>query len=1096
MGMCPIKTRRKLMTKRNLSDRTIALIMTVVMIALMPVIPANEALASDYGIPGEIIGEWEYVGSNQPESANQVWVRGNGYGVSAQDDGKEYFNSFSAGLINTTSANYKLAYDTLMSDNKLYDYIRDVRICILYLPECPYSKSYLPKFQQIAAAAGAPVLLIDVSKYSASLITYYNSVMFGVTAPTVLYLDANETAAATGRALPRGESKVHRTADFVRILKAAGYENAQDLPDGNGSNGYSVEQEYERKALMETNRYRIENNLLPLSTFPELEEAADIRAEELLENMAHQRPDGTNYHTVFNETGLDISRYYTGENICAGGAVSLPGSAVRAWMNSPGHRANILNENYSHMSVGYKYQNSDPSKYMDNWIQLFMGKCIPDRIELDRPSVKTSIQGVPISDMDINLVLTCAHGTSTIPLIDEMCTGYDSSAAGLQTVKVHYGDTALPLEINVGDVAPHELTEDMVTITDDIDNIIYNGRAHTPAVRVSNSTGDYALIENYSYETAYEDNVNTGMAKITVTGKGNYTGTVTKTFEIKPKDIADMTVSGIDETYEYTGKPITPNVILTDGSRVLHENIDFTVEYADNVGEEVKGTNGPDGVTGTAVVTVKGMGNYTGEAVRNFGFTLPLIYKNAARIGYVFNNPYYSSTYEYLTTIKTKNPTAYEMVIKQMENCLAAVDADKDKGAGIEDVMAYSLYPAANRHLNDYYRFRAEVDGGLNIEGIKKEPEVASEKINADSINIDGLGNLDMVTEETESVQLAVADTDKDALNIDTSAYDTVSAVALDISLKIDGSEVNDLNSPVTVTVSLPEVFSMDDNLAVLHYEDGADSAPKELSVFKNVQDSTISFVTKSFSPYVIAKKVEVYNSGQASAPAVNDESQTGVSFGTENDAGPSAPQDVFASHSGENEITVSWTAVQDNDVWKVTGYKIAYSLSENMSGAEMMEINDPAASKAVLTGLGEGVYYITVSTLADSDATRQVERSSVTVRAEVHEEAPEEDTPASTPTAEPPEISDGYDWTLSVSGGSTVIINALSEAPEGHKLSVFAVKYDENGALTGCEVKYIVTEAGMDEYTAEFDQVFEKNQKFFLWDSDMQPLSLVFENI
>ena len=139
---------------------------------------------------------------------------------------------------------------------------------------------------------------------------------------------------------------------------------------------------------------------------------------------------------------------------------------------------------------------------------------------------------------------------------------------------------------------------------------------------------------------------------------------------------------------------------------------------------------------------------------------------------------------------------------------------------------------------------------------------------------------------------------------------------------------------------------------------------------------------------------------------------------------------------------------------------------------------------------------YITVSTLADSDATRRVERSSVTVRAEVHEEAPEADTPTSTPTAEPPEISDGYDWTLSVSGGSTVIIKALSGTEDGDMISVYAAKYDENGALTGCEVKYIVTEAGMDEYRAEFDQVFEKNQKFFLWDSDMQPLSLVFENI
>ena len=203
---------------------------------------ANVKTAAEYGIPAEVIGEWEYVGSNQPESANRVWVRGNGYGVTAEDGGKEYFNDFAPGLINTASSGYKQAYDTLMSDNALYDYVRDVRVCILYLPECPYSKSYLPKFRQIAAAAGAPVLLIDVSKYSASLIAYYNSVMHGVTSPAVLYLDADETTAATGRPLPKGRSKVHSTAEFVEILKEAGYDNARDLP-GSESGGYSTELE-------------------------------------------------------------------------------------------------------------------------------------------------------------------------------------------------------------------------------------------------------------------------------------------------------------------------------------------------------------------------------------------------------------------------------------------------------------------------------------------------------------------------------------------------------------------------------------------------------------------------------------------------------------------------------------------------------------------------------------------------------------------------------------------------------------------------------------------------------------------------------------
>lgn len=1028
--------------------------------------------SSDYGIPAEAIGEWEYVGSNQPESANSVWVRGNGYGVTAEDNGKSYFNDFAPGLINTASSVYKQAYDTLASDNALYDYLRDVRVCILYIPECPYSKSYLPKFRQIAAAAGAPVLLIDVSKYSASLIAYYNSVMHGVTAPAVLYLDADETVAATGRSLPKGRTKVHSTAEFVEILKEAGYDNARDLPDGD-SGGYSTEQEYERRVIMETNRRRIENGLVPLATMPQLEEAADIRAAEIVDKMAHRRPNGTDYVSVFNEVGINASMYYTGENLCGGGAVSLPESAVRAWMNSPGHRANILSANYTHLSVGYMDQHEQQSKYADNWVQLFLGGCEPDRIELSRPVINTSIQGVPISDMDIDLVLTCEHGTGTIPLIDEMCEGYDSGSAGLHTVEVRYGDTVLPLEINVGNTAPHELTEDMVTFTDDVSGIVYNGRAQTPAVRVSNSAGDHALIENYSYTISYSDNINAGTAVVTVTGKGNYTGTVTKTFEIKPKNIDGMTVSGISDEYEYTGKPITPEAILSDGSRILHENIDYKVEYADNVGEEIKGIYGPDGVTGTAAVTVSGIGNYTGTITENFGFTLPELYRYSARVAYVLlNNPAYTSTYDFLKAVYENSPdTAYPMVIKQIERNLEAAD----EAVGLENIMSYPIYPAANKRLNEYYRFRAEVDNGVFTEDIKQAPEVTSEKIRADLVDIDGLGNVAMIAPETSSVQLVVADTGSENVNIDKTVYDAVDAVALDISLKIDDAETAELGAPVTITVNIPDGFDAEDELVVLHYKNGADGDPDELPVFADHDIGTLSFVTDSFSPYVITRKLAVYNSGQTEAPAVNDETVTGVSFGAENDLGPGAPGNVSAYPTGRGEITVSWTAAEMSGDWDTTGYKVSYSRSSDMSGAVTEEIDDPGASSAVLSGLDEGTYYITVSAVADSGATIGAERSSVTVSAAVYGAADSEDG------------KNEWDWKMSLSGG-ILTLKPISEIQDGAGLTVYAAEY-KNGVLAGIELHTVTAQSGRDEYTIELGAA-DGERKIFLWDDKMRPLA------
>ena len=110
------------------------------------------------------------------------------------------------------------------------------------------------------------------------------------------------------------------------------------------------------------NEERAKEGLAPLSTLPELDAAADVRAPEVAEYFSHDRPDGTSCFTVLSQCGVSGYRS-AGENIARGYPTAE--AVVEGWMNSEGHRANILNGNFTHIGVGYQ----DGA-----WVQLFIGK--------------------------------------------------------------------------------------------------------------------------------------------------------------------------------------------------------------------------------------------------------------------------------------------------------------------------------------------------------------------------------------------------------------------------------------------------------------------------------------------------------------------------------------------------------------------------------------------------------------------------------------------------------------------------------------------------------------------------------------------------
>ena len=113
------------------------------------------------------------------------------------------------------------------------------------------------------------------------------------------------------------------------------------------------------------NKNRESNGLSPLTLSQGLMNGASTRSSEIIDYFSHTRPNGTSCDTV-----LDSSIYsYIGENIAAG--QSSADDVMTSWMNSTGHRANILTSGFTKLGVGYKY--SSGTIYGSYWVQMFSG---------------------------------------------------------------------------------------------------------------------------------------------------------------------------------------------------------------------------------------------------------------------------------------------------------------------------------------------------------------------------------------------------------------------------------------------------------------------------------------------------------------------------------------------------------------------------------------------------------------------------------------------------------------------------------------------------------------------------------------------------
>ena len=193
----------------------------------------------------------------------------------------------------------------------------------------------------------------------------------------------------------------------------------------------------EWEVLKLTNRERLKEGLDPLTCFSTLQKAADIRTVEIIEYFSHTRPNGSSCFTVAEE--LDLDYRAMGENIASG--QTTPAWVVNAWMNSDGHRANILNSSFTHLGVG---------EQSNNWVQLFLGG-VGNYTSISVDSVSV-LAGTTIDEM--NLVAELNHstyGVCYLPVEASYCQGYNPQARWTQTVTISVLGVSSTFEIEVRD---------------------------------------------------------------------------------------------------------------------------------------------------------------------------------------------------------------------------------------------------------------------------------------------------------------------------------------------------------------------------------------------------------------------------------------------------------------------------------------------------------------------------------------------------------------------------------------------------------------------------------------------------------------------
>ena len=154
---------------------------------------------------------------------------------------------------------------------------------------------------------------------------------------------------------------------YVKPIYPSSTNTNNNQNNQNNQNTTSSMSNDEKEVFNLINQQRNNNGINSLNIDEEVQRVAKIKAQDMVNNnyFSHESPT---YGTPFNMlSNFKISYKTAGENIAANSSNS---GAVTAWMNSSGHKANILNSNFTHTGIGVV----SSQKYGKIFVQMFIGK--------------------------------------------------------------------------------------------------------------------------------------------------------------------------------------------------------------------------------------------------------------------------------------------------------------------------------------------------------------------------------------------------------------------------------------------------------------------------------------------------------------------------------------------------------------------------------------------------------------------------------------------------------------------------------------------------------------------------------------------------
>ena len=202
---------------------------------------------------------------------------------------------------------------------------------------------------------------------------------------------------------------------------------------------------------------------------------------------------------------------------------------------------------------------------------------------------------------------------------------------------------------------PININNEEITV-ESVKNQVYTGYSIEPKAVILHN--EKVLEENTDYILEYTDNINSGIATITIIGQGDYVGTRNITFNIDQKSVSNLKIENL-KNYTFSNKNYTQNLKITYNDFQLVNNQDYTLEYKNNRN------------AGTATVIIKGIGNYSGSKSLNFK-----IYKrklSTVSISTVSSKPYTGSYIKPTLTLKYNGNTltkgvSYKLGYKNNKN--------------------------------------------------------------------------------------------------------------------------------------------------------------------------------------------------------------------------------------------------------------------------------------------------------------------------------------------------------------------------------------------------------------------------------------------